>query len=165
MPIKSSLMSRLNLTLKEGQVIAIDGKTLRSPYNREDRVSIIHMISAYALLNKLVLGQLNIEQKSNEITAIPELIKMLDIKGALVDIDAIACQTKIAKVITDKGGDYLLAVKSNQGKLRKAVEKSFSKELEICQILLRLKKLIDASSHVSVMCLGARNLWATSLVG
>ena len=115
-------------TLTEGQVIAIDGKTLRGSYNREDRASTIHMISAYASSNKLVLGQLKTEQKSNEITAIPELIKMLDIKGALVTIDAMACQTKIAKVIVDKGGDYLLAVKSNQGKLRKAVEKAFAKE-------------------------------------
>ncbi|MEZ9898787.1 ISAs1 family transposase, partial [Vibrio breoganii] len=62
------------------------------------------------------------------ITAIPELIKMLDIKGALVTIDAMACQTKIAKAIVDQGGDYLLAVKSNQGKLRQAIEKAFSSQ-------------------------------------
>ncbi|PSW23121.1 ISAs1 family transposase [Photobacterium phosphoreum] len=115
-------------TLTEGQVVAIDGKTLRGSYNREDRSSTIHMISAYASSNKLVLGQLKTEQKSNEITAIPELIKMLDIKGALVTIDAMACQTKIAKAIVDKGADYLLAVKSNQGKLRIAVEKAFAAE-------------------------------------
>jgi predicted transposase YbfD/YdcC len=84
------------------------------------------MISAYASSNKLVLGQLKTEQKSNEITAIPELIKMLDIKGALVTIDAMACQTKIAKTIVEQGGDYLLAVKSNQGKLREAIVKTFS---------------------------------------
>ena len=113
-------------TLTEGQVVAIDGKTLRGSYNRDDRASTIHMISAYASSNKLVLGQLKTEQKSNEITAIPELIKMLDIKGALVTIDAMACQTKIAKAIVGQGGDYLLAVKSNQGKLRKAIENAFS---------------------------------------
>ncbi|WP_351123220.1 ISAs1 family transposase [Shewanella sp. T24-MNA-CIBAN-0130] len=113
-------------TLTEGQVIAIDGKTLRGSYNREDRACTIHMISAYASSNKLVLGQLKTEQKSNEITAIPELIKMLDIKGALVTIDAMACQTKIAKTIVDQGGDYLLAVKSNQGKLREAIVKAFA---------------------------------------
>lgn len=113
-------------TLTNGQVIAIDGKTLRGSYNREDRTSTIHMISAYASSNKLVLGQLKTEQKSNEITAIPELIKMLDIKGALVTIDAMACQTKIAKAIVEQGGDYLLAVKSNQGKLRLAIEEAFS---------------------------------------
>ena len=92
-------------TLTEGQVIAIDGKTLRGSYNRQDRASTIHMISAYA---------------------IPELINMLDIKGALVTIDAMACQTKIAKTIVEQGGDYLLAVKSNQGKLREAIVKAFS---------------------------------------
>lgn len=80
-------------SLTEGQVVAIDGKTLRSSYNRDDRASTIHMISAYASSNKLVLGQLKTEEKSNEITAIPELIKLLDIKGALVTIDAMACQT------------------------------------------------------------------------
>lgn len=115
-------------TLTEGQVVAIDGKTLRGSYNREDRASTIHMISAYASSNKLVLGQLKTEQKSNEITAIPELIKMLDIKGALVTIDAMACQTKIASAIVEQGGDYLLAVKSNQGTLRQAIENAFSSQ-------------------------------------
>lgn len=112
-------------TLTEGQVIAIDGKTLRGSYNREDRSSTIHMISAYASSNKLVLGQVKTAQKSNEITAIPELLRMLDLRGALVTIDAMACQTKIAKTIVEQGGDYLLAVKNNQGKLRQAIEKSF----------------------------------------
>ncbi|EGQ9171312.1 ISAs1 family transposase, partial [Vibrio cholerae] len=115
-------------TLTDGQVIAIDGKTLRGSYSREDKTSTIHMISAYASSSKLVLGQLKTEQKSNEITAIPELIKMLDIKGALVTIDAMACQTKIAKAIVEQSGDYLLAVKHNQGKLRTAIEKAFSSQ-------------------------------------
>ncbi len=89
-------------TLTEGQVVAIDGKTLQGSYNREDRASTIHMISAYASSNKLVLGQLKTEEKSNEITAIPELIKMLDIKLALVTIDVITCQTKIANAIVEQ---------------------------------------------------------------
>ncbi len=112
--------------LTEGELIAIDGKTLRGSYNRENRSSTIHMISAYASANKLVLGQLKTEQKSNEITAIPELIKMLDLRGALVSIDAMACQTKIATAIINQGGDYLLAVKSNQGNLAKAVKSAFT---------------------------------------
>jgi hypothetical protein len=111
-------------TFIEVQVIAIDGKTFRGSYNREDRS--IHMVSAYASSNKLVLGQPKTEQKSNEITAIPELIKMLDIKGILVTIDAMACQTKIAKTIVEQDGDYLLTVKSNQGKLREAIVKAFA---------------------------------------
>lgn len=120
-------MSAVN-SLTKGQIVAIDGKTLRGSYNRDDRASAIHMISAYASSNKLVLGQLKTEEKSNEITAIPELIKLLDIKGALVTIDAMACQTEIAKTIIEQDADYLLAVKNNQGKLRKAVEQAFAKQ-------------------------------------
>ena len=101
---------RQYILLLKVKVIAIDGKTLRGSYNRQDRASTIHMISAYASSNKLVLGQLKTEEKSNEITAIPELIKMLDIKGVLVTIDAMTCQTKIAKAIVEHGDDYLLAV-------------------------------------------------------
>lgn len=103
--------------------------SLRGSYSRE-KTSTIHMISAYVSSNKLVLGQLKTEQKSNEITAIPELIKMLDINGALVTIDAMACQTKIAKAIVGQSGDYLLAVKHNQGKLRTAIEKAFSSQCD-----------------------------------
>lgn len=112
--------------LTQGEVVAIDGKTLRGSYNREDRSSTIHMVSAYASANKLVLGQLKTETKSNEITAVPELLKLLDLRGALVSIDAIACQTSIASAIVNQGGDYLLAVKGNQGKLAKAVQSAFS---------------------------------------
>ncbi|MGR6837616.1 ISAs1 family transposase [Aliivibrio wodanis] len=127
-------------SLTQGQVVAIDGKTLRGSYDRDDRSSTIHMVSAYASSNKLVLGQLKTEQKSNEITAIPELIKMLDIKGALVTIDAMACQTAIAKVIIDKGADYLLAVKNNQGSLRKSVEKAFSNQRSTVNKLINLEQ-------------------------
>jgi predicted transposase YbfD/YdcC len=112
--------------ITQGDIIAIDGKTLRGSYNREDRSSTIHMISAYASANKLVLGQLKTDCKSNEITAIPELIRLLDLRGALVTIDAMACQTKIAKAIVEQGGDYLLAVKGNQSKLAKAVHQAFN---------------------------------------
>ena len=79
--------------LTDGEIVAIDGKTLRSSYDREDRYSTIHMVSAYASANQLVLGQMKTDAKSNEITAIPALIKMLDLRGALVTIDAMACQT------------------------------------------------------------------------
>lgn len=113
-------------TLTQGQVVAIDGKTLRGSYHPDDRASTIHMVSAYASSNKLVLGQLKTDKKSNEITAIPELIKLLDIKGALITIDAMACQTKIAKTIIEQGADYLLAVKNNQSKLRQAIELAFA---------------------------------------
>lgn len=112
--------------LTQGEVVAIDGKTLRGSYNRDDRRSTIHMISAYACANQLVLGQMKTDAKSNEITAIPALIQMLDLRGALVTIDAMACQTNIAKMIVNQGGDYLLAVKGNQNSLSKAIQSAFT---------------------------------------
>lgn len=112
--------------LTEGEVVAIDGKTLRGSYNRDDRFSTLHMISAYASANQLVLGQMKTDSKSNEITAIPALIKLLDLRGALVTIDAMGCQTAIAAAILEQGGDYLLAVKDNQGTLAKAVRSAFT---------------------------------------
>ncbi|MBM7457239.1 putative transposase YbfD/YdcC [Oceanisphaera litoralis] len=105
------------------ELIAIDGKTLRGSYNREDRRSAIHMVSAFAVDNKVVMGQLKTEEKSNEITAIPALLSLLDINGCLVSIDAMGCQTKIADSIISQGGDYLLAVKDNQALLHQAVQR------------------------------------------
>ena len=115
--------------LTQGQLVAIDGKTLRGSYNREDRQSTLHRVSAYACANKVVIGQVITEEKSNEITAIPDLIKLLDIKGALVSIDAMGCQTGIAKAIVAKQADYLLAVKGNQKSLYKAVQHAFTESL------------------------------------
>ena len=112
--------------ITEGQLIAIDGKTLRSSYQRGDRQSTIHMVNAFACANKIVLGQVKTAEKSNEITAIPELIQLLDVQGALVSIDAMGCQTSIATQIVEQGGDYLFTLKSNHEKLFKAVENAFS---------------------------------------
>jgi len=114
----------------EGQLIAIDGKTLRSSYQRGDRQSTIHMVNAFACTNKVVLGQVKTSEKSNEITAIPELIQLLDVQDTLVSIDAMGCQTSIAEQIVEQGGDYLFTLKSNQGKLCKAVEDAFTETRE-----------------------------------
>ncbi|RUO24716.1 ISAs1 family transposase [Aliidiomarina sanyensis] len=114
----------------QGQVIAIDGKTLRRSYQRGDKHSTIHMVNAFSCANKLVLGQVKTAAKSNEITAIPELIELLDIDGTLVSIDAMGCQTDIAQQIVDKGGDYLFTLKSNHKKLYSAVVAAFAKERE-----------------------------------
>src|SRR5690606_27489837 len=92
---------------------AIDGKTLRSSYQRGDRQSTIHMVNAFACANKVVLGQVKTSEKSNEITAIPELIQLLDVQGSLVSIDAMGCQTSIAEQIVEQGGDYLFTLKSS----------------------------------------------------
>lgn len=108
-----------------GDIIAIDGKTARGLYDKSRKNAPIHMVSAFAAANKVVLGQVKTDAKSNEITAIPTLLDLLEIKGCLVTIDAMGCQRKIAKKIVDKGGDYLLAVKGNQGTLQKAFEDHF----------------------------------------
>jgi len=96
-----------------GDIVAIDGKTLRHSFDRAASKTAMHMVSAWANANRLVLGQVKVEDKSNEITAIPKLIKMLDLAGATVTIDAMGCQKEIAKVITDQEADYVLALKEN----------------------------------------------------
>jgi predicted transposase YbfD/YdcC len=99
--------------LTKGQVIAIDGKTLRRSHDRSSDKKAIHMISAWAASNRTILGQLKTKEKSNEITAIPLLLKLLDISGCIITIDAMGTQKKIAKSIIDKYADYILALKGN----------------------------------------------------
>ncbi len=106
----------------DSEVIAIDGKTARRSHDRANGKSPIHMVSAWAVRNRLILGQVKTEDKSNEITAIPELLKTLDLKGCVVTIDAMGCQKEIAKQIVDQGGDYVFSLKGNQGNLHKEVE-------------------------------------------
>lgn len=118
-------MQAVNSSAK-GQLVAIDGKVLRSSYNRDDRQSTIHMVSAFASANGMVLGQVKTDAKSNEITAIPELLALLDMTGCLISIDAMGCQTDIAAQIVDHGGDYLLAVKGNQETLHRAVREAMA---------------------------------------
>ncbi len=112
-------------TATGGQAVAIDGKTLRGSYDRSDSKAALHMVHAWATENHLLLGQKACAEKSNEITAIPELLKTLNLKGCLVTIDALGCQQKIARQITGKKGDYLLGLKGNQKKLRDEVETFF----------------------------------------
>jgi predicted transposase YbfD/YdcC len=107
--------------LPEG-VIAIDGKTVRRSGNKRGGKAAIHMVSAFAARQRLVLGQVKVAEKSNEIIAIPKLLDMLVIEGAIVTIDAMGCQREIAKKIIEKKADYVLALKGNQGSLQKDVE-------------------------------------------
>lgn len=111
--------------LTEGQVIAIDGKQLRRSHDHENGKTAIYMVSAWATANQVVLGQRKVDEKSNEITAIPELLKLLDIAGCIVTIDAMGTQTEITKTIVENGGDYLLSVKENQGKLFEDIQYLF----------------------------------------
>jgi predicted transposase YbfD/YdcC len=109
-----------------GQVIGLDGKQLRGSHNHSQGQRAIYMVSAWAEANHLVLGQRQVAAKSNEITAIPALLRLLEIKGCIVTVDAIGTQTKIAKQIIQAEGDYLLAVKHNQGQLYRDLEMLFS---------------------------------------
>lgn len=111
--------------ISEGQLIALDGKTLRGSYERGGKRGMIHMVSAWATQNRIVLGQRKVTEKSNEITAIPELLKVLELDGAVVSIDAMGCQTAIAAQIVEQNGDYVLALKGNQGDLFEDVVQLF----------------------------------------
>lgn len=110
----------------EGEVIAIDGKTSRGSRARKLGKSPLHMVSAWACANRLVLGQEVTAEKSNEITAIPKLLEWLDLKGCIVTIDAMGCQTAIARQIVDQRGHYVLSLKDNQPLLHEAVDDYFT---------------------------------------
>ncbi len=125
---RSSFMAWISATSKliGGQVIAVDGKVLRRSHERGIGQAAIDMVSAWACENRLVLGQIKVDEKSNEITAIPQLLKALEISGCIVTIDAMGCQTEIAKTIVDEGGDYVLSLKDNQDNLFEDVQKLFA---------------------------------------
>lgn len=112
--------------LTDGQVVAIDGKTLRRSFDSSSSKAAIHMVSAWATANHISLGQVVVDAKSNEITAIPKLLKMLELSGALVTIDAMGCQTEIAAAIVDANADYVLAVKGNQPTLHEGLLRFFA---------------------------------------
>jgi predicted transposase YbfD/YdcC len=105
--------------------VAIDGKCLRGSGSVQDGLRALHLVQAWSIENHLCLGQVSVDQKSNEITAIPALLELLELKGALVSIDAIGCQKKIAGQIVEAGGDYLLPVKGNQENLLEDVQWTF----------------------------------------
>lgn len=109
----------------EGQIISIDGKRLCNS-GEGGAKAVVHMVSAWSNENNMVLAQQKVGDKSNEITAIPALLNMLYIKGCLITIDAMGCQKTIAKAITEKGADYILAVKDNQGHLLDDIKEAFA---------------------------------------
>jgi predicted transposase YbfD/YdcC len=113
-------------TVLPAQVIALDGKTVRRSHDRASGKQAIHMVSAWATANRLVLAQVKVEDKSNEITALPEILQQLALAGCVVTIDAMGCQREIAQQILDQGGDYVLALKGNQGTLHQDVQLSFT---------------------------------------
>ena len=106
----------------QGQIVALDGKTLRHSFDRAGGRGAIHVVSAWAAANRLVLGQVKVDEKSNEITALPALLALLDVQGCIVTIDAMGCQKEIAAQIVAQQGDYVLALKGNQGTLFEDVQ-------------------------------------------
>lgn len=111
--------------LSLGEVVSLDGKSARHSYDKGAGKGAIHMVSAWASKNQLVLGQVKVADKSNEITAIPKLLNILDVSGCIVTIDAMGTQTDIAKQILDQGADYVLSLKGNQGSLHDDVKQLF----------------------------------------
>jgi len=126
-------------------VIAVDGKTLRRSFNTATNKPAIHMISAWACEQKLVLGQRKIDNKSNEITAIPELLALLSIEGAIITIDAMGCQRKICRQIIAQKADYVIGLKGNQGSLHEDVELFFDEhdERDIGNGFIKQSQTID----------------------
>jgi predicted transposase YbfD/YdcC len=110
----------------EGKLVAIDGKTLRHSYDTKSGKRAIHIVTAFAVASRAVLGVIATREKSNEITAIPELLRLLDLKGAIVSIDAMGCQHKIIEEILKQGAEYLIGVKLNQPTLYSQIETAFA---------------------------------------
>ena len=126
--------------LTQGEVVAIDGKTVRRSHDRTLGKQAIHMVNVWASANGLALGQAKVEEKSNEITAIPKLLQLLELAGCIVTIDAMGCQKEIARQIIEAEADYLLAVKENQGHLYEDVRDLFQH---------RKQPALDSGRHLS----------------
>ena len=147
-------------TASAGRLISIDGKTIRRSLDTATGKSPIHMVSAWSAVNHMVLGQLATDAKSNEITAIPELLKLLDIQGAVVTIDAEGCQKKIAQQIVAGGGDYILQLKSNQPLFHQEVVELFDRCLtDDCHGIAYSTAATSDKGHGRIE---QRRIWATS---
>jgi predicted transposase YbfD/YdcC/predicted DNA-binding protein (UPF0251 family) len=145
-----------------GRLIAIDGKTIRRSLDAANGKAAIHLVSAWCAANHLVLGQVATDAKSNEITAIPQLLKLLDLTDAVVTIDAAGCQKKIAQQIVEQGGHYLLQLKGNQGSLHEETVTLFDQCLtDDCHGVSYHTAQTLNKGHGRVE---ARQLWATSEV-
>jgi len=123
-----------------GEIVAVDGKTIRRSKDLAKNRRAIHVISAWSTANGIVLGEIATDEKSNEITAIPDLLKMLELKGCIITIDAMGTQTDIAKTIINSGADYVLAVKENQPLLFQDIELFFSTESSTCDYAKTVEK-------------------------
>jgi len=149
--------------LTKGEVVAIDGKTLRRSFRRAGSGVFVHMVSAWATGNHVVLGQVKTEEKSNEITAIPELLELLFLKGCIVTIDAMGCQKEIAAKIIEQGADYCLTVKENQPTLREDLVHTFDAGRADADLLAEMSySETHDKKHGRVE---VRRCWTTSNIG
>lgn len=145
-----------------GSVVAIDGKTVRHSFDRAAGKAAIHMVSAWASGHHLVLGQVKVDDKSNEIVAIPQLLEMLELGGTIVTIDAMGCQKDIAARIHDQGADYVLALKGNQGTLHQDVELFFQDAQKIR--FRQLPHQFHSSVEKDHGRIETRRLWAVDAI-
>jgi predicted transposase YbfD/YdcC len=146
-----------------GRLIAVDGKTIRGSLDRANNKAAVHMVSAWCNANEMVLGQVATSEKSNEITAIPRLLKLIDISNAVVTIDAMGCQKEIAEVIIDEGGDYVLQLKGNQGGLHDETVTLFDQCLrDDCLGIAYTTATTINKGHGRIE---RRTIWATGDVG
>lgn len=141
-----------------GQIVAVDGKTLRRSHDKGIGKGAIQMVSAWASENGMVLAQTKVDDKSNEITAIPQLLDVLELKGCIVTIDAIGCQTAIAEKVIERQADYVLPVKKNQGKLHGTLEQLFDDPTEMRWASCDYHKTVD-KDHGRIEI---RECWVTS---
>ena len=143
------------------RVVAIDGKTLRRSFDRARGKSALHLVHAWAAANHLLLGQVAVDEKSNEITAIPELLKVLELSGAIVTIDAMGCQKEIARTIRGEGADYLLALKANHEHLHEQVvafwEEAYRRGFKGYEVMSYHRQWNEGHGRFE-----ARRCWATS---
>ena len=144
-----------------GEIIAIDGKTLRGSYDRNRKQSALHLVTAWATQQRLVLGQVKVQNKSNEITAIPALLELLDLSGAIITLDAMGTQTSIAQQIVEKKADYILALKANHPNLFTQVETWFNtaKDSNFEGIKVSYDKRVEKGHHR----LEVREVWTVPI--
>ncbi len=145
----------------QNEIISIDGKSLRGSHDKRKAVKMLHMVSAWASKNKILLGQIKTDEKSNEITAIPELLDMIDVSGSIVTIDAMGCQQGIAKKIVEKGADYVLSLKENQPTLYQEVDNIFLRAEHGDK---KYKKMIHKQKLEKVSCHGRMETRRYSLI-
>lgn len=147
-----------------GKLLAIDGKTVRHSFDRATGRKALHVVSAWIAENRLALGQIATEEKSNEITAIPQLLTLLDIRGATITVDAMGCQRAIAEQVIDQGADYLMGLKGNQGTAHKEVEEFFTDASATAfrDLDYTFHETVDGSEHGRVE---VRRAWASQELG